>query len=1006
MPKNLGRTIALLLIPCLVAAQSPESRFQLSKPRILSTELFELNGGMFTSQALAVPDHIATQHVGDGVAAVLNLAMESFLNPNYAPITHPPEHLYRPDLIVVQDKNEMSRRAFEEVQSQIKAKADSVFLFPTGETPKEFYRLLADAANKGEINLRETTIFMLDEYEGGMDYHEFIHEYFLNYLTTGNRPKNVLVLDGMTDNWEKETMAYEKKIKAVGGIDLCLLGVGPEGHIGFNEKGSAFDSRTRRIELAPSTIDQNRKSMKRLYTRALTVGIGTILESRRLVVIANGGKKAKPIERLFSENPSTDLPLSALWYHSRVKVIVDRDAAPPQATLPKYESLSPTPGFVSHAYVARVSELLSEPDPVHTAVNKLSGKVIHDKNGQSYLLRTAYDVRGWEYVAVDAPTAVPIGKKQWEMLSAFAPYIVKDRTVAFFVFPNRSLPLTGSLSGDPFGTQYAQLYGMVVLPAFQRRGITSAVVQAWSKDIPPGETISIYSIHQTKTDEILKNDGRFTESPMGEAFANTGLEYVDKVLTPSGDGWGYYSVIMRKKVSATEPKRETSVVGTMPSGRPAKSTSLDRRSRILSKGRSDIFFPAIFPEIEQEYDLFLSSLWGYIDVRYKDGRMRRRTKQPPAATAATESSVKLGGRVFTRFQEYQNTTKVGDSSGKYWFLRLGKANVDLAKRLNQKIEKSAFLQKHLPKLLIGKSYVLAESMPGDNLEDVLSILNEREIRSLGQQAHEIFSFLEEPDETGRGIFFYDNITKGQYLVELIDGKAILYFVDIGAEGQIPQKSSNRLTSQYFFLDSLYRKTRSYTSRHIDKSPPTEEEIISFFEMPSIMPADAAAFRAQSNAATWFEEAVVTMSGSPILSDFMGNPELARETIKVIRLVLGDEAARVYLNFWLQFTRPPDETFRLYAESIKSLLQDVKNILPLMEQLIIDPRIGGLLRSTCHEVYTFLMFTVNAVEAMTGKNVMGSLRKKADSLANRLGQRIEEIKISEEGTPRTATARSA
>ncbi len=246
---------------------------------------------------------------------------------------------YSPTQMVTANEEKISQAAaqwiIKRIDDAIKIKKQDHVnaLMPTGGTPERTYALLVDAAKRGEVNFSKVKFFMLDEYWGGKDYSRFIQKHLITPLTKKNLPlPNWRVLNGKADDPNIEAAAYEKAIREAH-LDFAVLGVGVEGHIGFNEKGSLFNSVTRLVYLAKSTIFENLDLMEdsaqggRPYRKALTSGIGTILSAKEILVLAKGEKKAPIIARFWKERPSTDNPLSALRYKKNVTFIIDEAAA-------------------------------------------------------------------------------------------------------------------------------------------------------------------------------------------------------------------------------------------------------------------------------------------------------------------------------------------------------------------------------------------------------------------------------------------------------------------------------------------------------------------------------------------------------------------------------------------------------------------------------------------------------------------------------------------------------
>ncbi len=229
----------------------------------------------------------------------------------------------------------MSQKAAHLLIAQQAAKPDSVYLLPAGRTPRLFYDLLVQLTQNGKIDWRKSRVFMLDEYWEGEDFRHYIQA-FADRLPFNNRPA-IHGLAGKSVAWAKEAHDYEQMILNAGGVDLCVIGVGSgQGHIGFNESGSSFSSRTRRVDLAPGTIETNLNEMERKtppYDKALTVGIATILDSRKIIVLASGESKVGPIAQLLKGKLSEEYPITAVLLHRNTTVLVDSKAAPPTKEL-------------------------------------------------------------------------------------------------------------------------------------------------------------------------------------------------------------------------------------------------------------------------------------------------------------------------------------------------------------------------------------------------------------------------------------------------------------------------------------------------------------------------------------------------------------------------------------------------------------------------------------------------------------------------------------------------
>jgi glucosamine-6-phosphate deaminase len=200
---------------------------------------------------------------------------------------------------------------------------------PTGKTPLPLYALLAQEARAGDRRLAGIQWFALDEFLGPNVPYEarfstFLHERFL--LPADLAPTNLHSMDGGCQDPAAETARYEAEIAAHGGLALAVLGIGSNGHIGFNEPGTPLDSRTGVRTLAATTLEANRylfRAGQCLPTQALTMGLATLMEARRILLLATGSGKREVIARLRNSVPSPDLPASVLHLHPDCTVITD-----------------------------------------------------------------------------------------------------------------------------------------------------------------------------------------------------------------------------------------------------------------------------------------------------------------------------------------------------------------------------------------------------------------------------------------------------------------------------------------------------------------------------------------------------------------------------------------------------------------------------------------------------------------------------------------------------------
>lgn len=241
-------------------------------------------------------------------------------------------------LLIVKNSKEVGKwTAFHVAREILKFKPtkDRPFVLglPTGSTPLETYRNLIELNKKGIVSFENVITFNMDEYVGlepthDQSYHYFMYNNFFNHIDI--KKENINILDGLATDLEAECKRYEDKIKSVGGINLFLGGVGEDGHIAFNEPGSSLASRTRDKELTEDTILVNSRFFNNDITKvpklALTVGVGTIMDSKEVLIMANGPKKAHAIHKGIEEGVNHLWTISALQLHRKAILVIDEDA--------------------------------------------------------------------------------------------------------------------------------------------------------------------------------------------------------------------------------------------------------------------------------------------------------------------------------------------------------------------------------------------------------------------------------------------------------------------------------------------------------------------------------------------------------------------------------------------------------------------------------------------------------------------------------------------------------
>jgi glucosamine-6-phosphate deaminase len=228
---------------------------------------------------------------------------------------------------------EMSRAAAQEVADVLNAKPNAVLGMATGSSPLGVYQELVKMHQRGEVDFSHVTTFNLDEYVGlpithEQSYHHFMQENFFRHVNIP--PQNVHIPSGTTTNYRAFCQWYEKRIVECGGIDIQILGIGSDGHIAFNEPTSSLSSRTRLKTLAKQTIDDNARFFDKpedVPIYAITMGVGTIMEARRIVLLANGAKKAEAVVAAVEGPVTSMITASALQMHPSTKMFLDEPAA-------------------------------------------------------------------------------------------------------------------------------------------------------------------------------------------------------------------------------------------------------------------------------------------------------------------------------------------------------------------------------------------------------------------------------------------------------------------------------------------------------------------------------------------------------------------------------------------------------------------------------------------------------------------------------------------------------
>ena len=230
------------------------------------------------------------------------------------------------------DYKDMSRKAANIISAQVIMKPNCVLGLATGSTPIGTYDQLVEWYNKGDLDFAEVTTVNLDEYKGlprtnDQSYYYFMHQHLFDRVNID--PERTNVPNGMEPDAEKECGRYEELIRSLGGVDLQLLGLGHNGHIGFNEPGEAFEKETHCVDLTESTIEANKRffaSADDVPKQAYTMGIKTIMQAKKILIVVNGENKADIVERAFFGPVTPEVPASILQLHNDVTLVGDEEA--------------------------------------------------------------------------------------------------------------------------------------------------------------------------------------------------------------------------------------------------------------------------------------------------------------------------------------------------------------------------------------------------------------------------------------------------------------------------------------------------------------------------------------------------------------------------------------------------------------------------------------------------------------------------------------------------------
>ena len=235
-------------------------------------------------------------------------------------------------ILRTKDYADMSRKTANLISAQVILKPDCVLGLATGSSPVGAYMQLVDWYNKGDVDFSRVRTVNLDEYlglprENDQSYYYFMHHNLFDHVNLPEGATNLL--NGMAEDMDAECARYDALIRSLGGVDLQLLGIGHDGHIGFNEPCDHFPTGTHVVELAERTIEANQRffaSRDEVPRRAVTMGIGTIMAARKVVLVASGAEKAPIVKEAFFGPVTPQVPASILQMHPDVTLVADEAA--------------------------------------------------------------------------------------------------------------------------------------------------------------------------------------------------------------------------------------------------------------------------------------------------------------------------------------------------------------------------------------------------------------------------------------------------------------------------------------------------------------------------------------------------------------------------------------------------------------------------------------------------------------------------------------------------------
>jgi glucosamine-6-phosphate deaminase len=235
-------------------------------------------------------------------------------------------------LVEVKNGKELAEVAAKMILEKVRLNPQSVLGLATGGTPIKTYEQLLKMSKNNNVSFHQVKTVNLDEYVGlnrkhPNSYYQYMWEHLFNFIDI--QENNINIPNGLVADLDEECVRYESVLDGLGGVDLQLLGIGNNGHIGFNEPGTSFSSTTHIVDLSDSTRKANARyfrSLDDVPTQAITMGIGSIMKSKEILLLVSGMQKASILSQFLTSGVTENLPASVLKNHSSVTVVADEEA--------------------------------------------------------------------------------------------------------------------------------------------------------------------------------------------------------------------------------------------------------------------------------------------------------------------------------------------------------------------------------------------------------------------------------------------------------------------------------------------------------------------------------------------------------------------------------------------------------------------------------------------------------------------------------------------------------